>query len=172
MDDRPGTSRDNPVVRHAARILLLDDDDRLLLFRWQVPSEGAADSRTVWITPGGGLDAGETHEAAAVRELWEETGLQGVPIGPCVWERSHVFRIHDYWMDQRERYFVARAPHGLVDSTNWTREEQEWFREHRWWQARDIVAAREERFAPRMLGELLIAGLTGGFPAHPLVVDV
>lgn len=30
----------------------------------------------VWVLPGGGIDPGEASEAAAVREVWEESGFQ------------------------------------------------------------------------------------------------
>jgi 8-oxo-dGTP pyrophosphatase MutT (NUDIX family) len=43
-----------------------DDDGRLLLVK--------EDGR--WLTPGGEVEAGESHEAALVREVREETGIQ------------------------------------------------------------------------------------------------
>ncbi len=36
------------------------------------------DKGMVYEFPGGSIDAGETGEQAAIRELWEETGLQGL----------------------------------------------------------------------------------------------
>ena len=35
--------------------------------------------RNFWTLPGGGIDRGEAPSSAAVRELWEETGLRGTP---------------------------------------------------------------------------------------------
>ncbi len=37
------------------------------------------EGRDYWTLPGGAVGAGESVEAAAVRELFEETGLRGVP---------------------------------------------------------------------------------------------
>ena len=67
MADDEDRSDMTPVPRPAARVLLLDAKDRCLLFSWKPPN--------VWITPGGGLEPGDTYEQAALRELLEETGL-------------------------------------------------------------------------------------------------
>ena len=66
-------------LRSAARVIVIDDDDRLLLVRFEFP-----DGRAVWATVGGGLEPGETHEDAARRELAEEAGLDCVDVGPPI----------------------------------------------------------------------------------------
>jgi 8-oxo-dGTP pyrophosphatase MutT (NUDIX family) len=48
-------------------IALRDNEGRVLLARH---AEG-----NVWLLPGGGIEPGETPADAAVREMWEETGL-------------------------------------------------------------------------------------------------
>ena len=63
-------------LRQAARAVLLDPDDRILLVRFEFPAAA------FWGTPGGGLDPGETHEQAILRELAEEAGLEGSCSGP------------------------------------------------------------------------------------------
>ena len=62
------------LVRRAARVILLDPENRVLLMRYDDgPPNGSH-----WSTPGGGLNTGEEYPAAALRELAEETGWHDV----------------------------------------------------------------------------------------------
>ncbi len=59
-------------LRVAAYAVVTDDDGRVLLAHW---IEG---QRSAWTMPGGGLEPGEDPEAAARREVHEETGYRVV----------------------------------------------------------------------------------------------
>ena len=148
-------------------MLLLDRHNRLLLFRCQEP--GA--DRAFWITPGGGLEDGETHEQAAVRELYEETGLSGVGVGPCVWTRTHTFPWLGTTYRQHERFFMVRVDGHKVDAAAHTEEEQAVLTESRWWSARSIMQSTEQCFAPRRLGTCL-SELLQRVPGEPVDVGV
>ena len=156
-----------PVLRPAARVLLVDVADRVLLVRFLSPESGYA----WWTTPGGGLGRGESHEQAARREVFEETGLPDVRLGPCVWVREHVFPWKGRRYRQQERFFLARVdafePHG----DHFTVEELEMVQEHRWWTT-DEIEASSEVFAPRRLGSLLRRLLVEGPPPAPVDVGL
>jgi 8-oxo-dGTP pyrophosphatase MutT (NUDIX family) len=155
----------NPLPRAASRIVLLDPEDRVLLFKLvDIPT-----GRWWWFTPGGGLDSDETHEAAALRELVEEVGLREVTLGPCIWTREHVFPWPDgTWYRQRERYFLARVPRFEVSRAGHLDYEAETIVDHRWWSLAEIKAASTETFAPRHLSALLQQLLTEGPPPAPI----
>ena len=55
-------------IRVAAYAVIVREDGRMLLPHWSEGDHGA------WTLPGGGIDPGEHPEAAAVREVAEETG--------------------------------------------------------------------------------------------------
>jgi ADP-ribose pyrophosphatase YjhB (NUDIX family) len=61
------------VQRVASYVVCVDDDDRLLLCRLT----DLTNRPGWWTLPGGGVEFGEHPEAAALRELAEETGLEG-----------------------------------------------------------------------------------------------
>lgn len=63
-----------PVHRVAVRLLPVSPDGRVLLLQGQDP---ARPGDLHWVSVGGAVDPGETHEQAAVRELREETGIVG-----------------------------------------------------------------------------------------------
>jgi 8-oxo-dGTP pyrophosphatase MutT (NUDIX family) len=162
LEDEPGLpTRDTPLEREAARVLLLDRRDRVLLVS-HLPGDG----RRVWTAPGGGLEPDEDHLAAARRELVEELGLEVEP-GPCIWTRSATFSFRGVWLRQHERWHLVRAELDaaqapLVDVG---------IDEARWWTLQELDST-QEHLAPRRLPEVLASLLTDGPPSEPLDVGV
>lgn len=154
-----------PTVRLAARVVLLDERDRVLLFRWE---DARLDVRSVWITPGGGLNEGEAPEAGARRELREETGIDA-ELGPCVWTRSHTFRFGGAWLEQRERFYLVRVASIEVNGDGLEPQERIAMTAHRLWSVAEI-AASSEWFAPRRLAELLPPLVRGELPSAPIEI--
>ena len=68
----PTSARSQPVLRQAARVLAVDDDDRVLLLYSRDPARPVT---PYWCTIGGAIEPGETPAEAAVREMREETGI-------------------------------------------------------------------------------------------------
>jgi 8-oxo-dGTP pyrophosphatase MutT (NUDIX family) len=94
----------DPVYRPAVRVVCLDADGRVLLMRWEDPT----DSSRLWEPPGGGIDPGETPLETARRELVEETGLDPAAIRPDFLDIDR-----DVWWKGRhfvgaEQFFLAR----------------------------------------------------------------
>jgi 8-oxo-dGTP pyrophosphatase MutT (NUDIX family) len=155
-----GTGPDDAIAREAARVLLLDAADRILLVA-HLPGDG----RTVWTAPGGGLDPEETHEEAAARELREEVGLD-VPLGPWVWTRSATFTFRGVWLQQHERWFLVRVQQ--LDATSIPLSDLA-TQGARWWTLEELRST-DEVLAPRALPRRLGALLEHGPPDAP--VDV
>lgn len=92
-------------VRRAGRVIVLDPDDRVLLFRY----DDGPPNRRHWCTPGGGLNDGEDYVAGARRELAEETGWTDVLPGDEVYQRTLTMEYADAIVRQYERFFLARV---------------------------------------------------------------
>jgi 8-oxo-dGTP pyrophosphatase MutT (NUDIX family) len=75
---------ETPTLRRAARVLLLDEDRRVLLVRFSYHGKNR------WTAPDGGFEDDETHEEAARREVAEETGFEIDELGPWIWTREGV----------------------------------------------------------------------------------
>jgi 8-oxo-dGTP pyrophosphatase MutT (NUDIX family) len=136
------------VARSAGRVLLLDAEGRVLLFRGGDPA--APDAGTWWFTPGGGLDPGESWAEGAARELFEETGLRVGPadLGDPVHEERTQFSFAGQQIDQDQRFFLLRVDHHEVDTTGFGPLETASIVEHRWWSPGELRASRAMVYPP------------------------
>src|ERR1700689_3223177 len=92
-----------PDLRRASRLILLDDQRRVLLFR-----HAGAKGESFWAPPGGGLESGETFEQAALREASEELGMSGFPV-TFLGERTTDFVYKGNLVNQHECYFLIHG---------------------------------------------------------------
>ena len=141
--------------RPSARLLIVDEGGRLLLFRFE--HRGAA-SQVFWATPGGALDPGESYEAAARRELLEETGLAIADPGPQVARRQAAFDMPDgERVEADERFFLIRVSGLELSREGWTALERAVMTDHRWWTEAELRRSHEQIW-PENLADML-AGL-------------
>ena len=137
------------IPRPAARILLVDRDDRVLLMRF-TPD----DRPPLWCTPGGKVDDGESYEEAARRELWEETGLT-LDCGPQVARRQVQFETFEGdQVDADERYFRIDVDPCEIAAGALTELERRVLHSWRWF-AIDELADWPEAIFPADLAEML-----------------
>jgi 8-oxo-dGTP pyrophosphatase MutT (NUDIX family) len=129
-------------VRRTARVLVVDDAGRMLLFS---DSDPGIPGLRWWITPGGGAEPGESDVEAAVREVAEETGLSVDPAdlrGPLA--RRHVRHGYtDVVVEQDEVFFGVIVPAFDIDVSGHTDEERLTMTEHRWWTRQDLEVTSE-----------------------------
>jgi 8-oxo-dGTP pyrophosphatase MutT (NUDIX family) len=153
---------DGIPYRRAARVILLDEADRVLLVRGHDVDQP---ERSWWFTVGGGIGAGETPRQAAVRELREETGITLAPddlVGPA-YTRQALFDFFARWCRQDEELFVARVDSATLPELSrdgWTDAEAGVLDELRWWPVATLEAVDVEVF-PAGLAGLVRAVLHG-----------
>ncbi len=144
---------DLPVrQRMAARVLLLDKENRVLLLRFEMGDPDLPSS--FWATPGGEVERDETPRQTAARELWEELHLRKLDLqGPVHGE-------HVEWIEAATRvlsediFFLARCSHGEPVLGGVSEVERRILREMRWWTIEEI-GMTAERVYPAGLAPLL-----------------
>lgn len=155
-----------PRFRPTARLIVLDPGDRLLLFEFR-----ASDGSTFWLTPGGGIHRGESVEAAAVRELAEETGyaVTEAGLGPVVATRAGLWRsaYSGRIVFGADTFFLVRVTGTAVSADGHEDHEREIIAGHRWWSAAELREAAEDIRPPGIAG-LVASLLADGLPPRPV----
>lgn len=140
--------------RLAARVLVLDAEDRLLLFHFT-----PGDRKPYWATAGGELDPGEDFPTAARRELLEETGFVASVYGPFAHRETDFTTFSGEPVHAVEQYFAVRVAGGAINDHGHTEGERSYMVSHRWW-AMDQWLAAGERVYPLDIADLWQEALT------------
>lgn len=112
--------------------------------------------RAFWVTPGGGVEAGESLRATAVRELAEETGLRVEPdelVGPVAVAQGE-WSYRDTPLVSVDTYFSHLADRFVPTADGHTPLELDVLAEWRWWSV-DELDATAEVIIPVGLGALV-----------------
>ena len=131
--------------RPTARVLLVNPADEVFLINTHFDPELGLEPR--WLTPGGGIDEGEAVREAAIRELFEETGLQitDSELGEVFWQTSGRWDWADgiRYQTYTDTIFMLRVEDFVLDDTHWTPEEHRDILESRWWKVSELIAYGE-----------------------------
>ena len=153
-------SVDHVKHRETARIFVENGSGELLMMNthWD-PGTGLPPR---WLTPGGGIDPGETILEAAVRELFEETGYLTQPEALGELEVSIPFKM--VWANGQYETGIAHFYRLIVtddfaiDNSNWTQDEHRDVIEWRWWKPAQLIESGV-RVGPPGLVEYLTSHL-------------
>ena len=142
--------------RPTARILLINPQNQILLYKTHFDPEVELPPR--WLTPGGGIDEGETEKQAAIRELFEETGMklaesdltEPILVTSGTWLWGDGIHSHTY-TDTIYKYQVETF---TPDTSHFTMDELRDVLEIKWWNVAELLASNEA-LAPHELSQWL-----------------
>ncbi|WPU21673.1 NUDIX domain-containing protein [Cedecea neteri] len=137
-------------TRPSSRLIVISPESHVLLFNF-CHKDDALRGNTYWATPGGGLKHDESYEQAALRELFEETGLTRKTAGPQIASRNFKMMLPSgETVLAEERFFIIHVDKSDIDCSNWTDNEKKVIRDHHWWTVEELKQTSEIIF-PRDL---------------------
>lgn len=155
------------LTRKSSRAIVLNKQNQIFLFCYNFDffeEEGA-----IWITPGGGLDEGESFEEALRRELFEELGIKITEPTPEIFHRAPLYKLKNgETVRSEERFYLVRLDETEFSYAGWTESENKRMTAGKWWFAEEIRNSKEQFFSKdivRMLERLS----KGEIPKEPEV---
>jgi len=131
-----------PIERPSGRVIAVDPDGCVLLFRIEDPIDTKP---PIWITPGGGIEPGESPAEAAVREFREETGvvLDVAAIGDPVAVTRGEWTFRGQSLFSVDWFFAWRGARFEPSTSGWSALEVELHAAWRWWEPDELELTSE-----------------------------
>lgn len=150
------TSKNHVKHRATARVLLINEQNQVFMLKTHFDPEVGLPPR--WLIPGGGIDSGEDTLTAALRELYEETGLVVVPndLGEPVlvasgrWDWADGKNYHTY----TDTIYELKVKDFELDTSGFTQDELRDILEYRWWNLSELFASGESVAPHELMGWL------------------
>lgn len=154
-------------IRKSSRAIVLNKQNQIFLFRYNF--DFFAEKEAIWITPGGGLDEGESFEEALKRELLEEMGLKlsGSDSTPQIYYRTPLYELtNGETVQSEERFYLVYCDDLKFSYDGWTENENKRMTAGKWWSVEEIRES-EETFFSKDIVKMLERISMGEIPKEP-----
>jgi 8-oxo-dGTP pyrophosphatase MutT (NUDIX family) len=169
-------------VRNSVKILLMNENKEILLMCADDPTTTSKDGKyhgRFWFPIGGKIEEGESVQEAALREIFEETGIikDNIELGPIVWFGEFDLVLSGKLQHLKEQFIVGRLRPGTGEaqttiSLNNLTDEERAVVKHVSWFSLDKIKHSTDVIFPVVLPDYLPDILAGKYPAQPLEIDL
>jgi len=164
------------VTRNVVRVILLNDNKELLLMCVEntkiVTVDGKSQGR-FWLSIGGEIKSNESIQDAAIREIYEEAGIEKkeIELGPIVWFGECDLICNGILTRFKQKFMIAKTKQNNVFLNQLSPEEKGVVKKLEWFSLEKMQNSCE-KIHPILLPKYLSNILLEKYPKKPIEIDL